>query len=33
MSEVPLYSQVNMLGLRYNFVNFEAGTGPVRPNW
>ena len=26
------YSQVDMLGLRYTFVNFGAGKGPGRPN-
>ena len=32
MSEVPLYSQVDMLRVRYNSVNVGAGQSPVEQN-
>jgi hypothetical protein len=31
--EVAGYSKVDMLGVRYKFVNFGAGKSPGSPNW
>jgi len=31
MSEVPMYSQIDTLGLRYEYVNFGPGKSPGSP--